>query len=585
MSSYEQNRDIILRCWNEEKSRMSSLELSKMVPFCELFAITDADQEFPKKVGDKEFLNDSIKVNIIYDNDVKETKQITPVFSLLRTQTQQFNNVLINKRGISGINNAKINFYNANLASFEVILQITIVDLKNELSINPLARRLITVNSKWLLFYGWSKNNVPNPSLKENDDLDLTRVNGYNKFLVMTSFYPILNSGDNGETILTVKFFSEDYMSLLSNNVQMQNNAIKKLLTKDIKNKNFPICVEINDSNLSDKEAAIPIIRKIGPKGKEEEKEEIYYYKLGWLLQSLRYVINGNKTTGIINKIVFNKFLKKKEWPILTNEDRKAESGKVVLNNIGDFPIEVSEVDKNLYLAKFSYIEFIKNILAYVSYISGTKILANLKNKVLTIFEADEKLYGNIKEYINSDENQRDESKFLRIDFGANNSLLHNLELGTNLDRNMFFDMDVLLTNDYGKEAVFNVAKSLKDDPNSFLGKLYNESNLQTENNTAPGKNKNNFYNFLNANKLSQEEKVKIYAETLNASDTSVSLILKNYIRDITFTIHGTVDISSFFIVSLKNYVDGIDGLYVVRNVIDDITPKSFHTILECNMI
>jgi len=577
LAELDQNIVTVIEAWND-KLKINSLDLSKFIPICELFCISKNDV-FPKNVGDKEELNDSILVNI-NDGITTENTYITPLFSLLKTQTQNENNQLINKKGVAGINNCKISYLDANFGSLEVTLVLTIPDIKNELLKNPLFRKFIIVNRDYLLYYGWGRNNFSKSDFKEGDEIDLTTVNGYNKFLYITLQRMGMESGNNGETIITASFYSKSSINLLNYNTRIYNNEIKNLLSKNATSKDdkkYPIMNLIKENKFTGdlkQNAGIPLQRIISKKDgdaikkNKENIENLQYYYLGWVFQTIRYIINENKEIGTINDIEFQNLLKPYTINLKVSEDKKTTVAKNIVN-IAEIPILADEIDKILFLGTYSFKQFLVNILRHCAELTNSNLQIRIENKKMIVFDQNKKI-----------SETKEKEKRIEIHFGSENSLLESLSFGTSLDKDMFFSLNTFLNSNKGPSQIYNVAKDLSKTKDSYLGMIYKEFR-----DSFPDENMYQSYTFKNYFNSGNIDVSKAYAEILTSESSPAGLILRNYFNDMTFNIHGTVDISSFFEIHLKNYLEGIDGTYVVRNVTDDLTPKSFHTILECSML
>jgi hypothetical protein len=57
--------------------------------------------------------------------------------------------------------------------------------------------------------------------------------------------------------------------------------------------------------------------------------------------------------------------------------------------------------------------------------------------------------------------------------------------------------------------------------------------------------------------------------------------LLAFYMRGVTLIIHGTTHISPFNLINVTGVLPDLEGIYVVTNVTEKITPTSFQTILE----
>ena len=61
--------------------------------------------------------------------------------------------------------------------------------------------------------------------------------------------------------------------------------------------------------------------------------------------------------------------------------------------------------------------------------------------------------------------------------------------------------------------------------------------------------------------------------------------LMSNYMRKTTITIHGTTNISPFQKVLVKGIMPDLEGLYIITNTRESITPQGFQTILEGTLI
>jgi hypothetical protein len=390
-----------------------------------------------------------------------------------------------------------------------------------------------------------------------------------------------MESGNNGETIINASFYAKASINLMNYNTKIYNNEIKTLLSKNASlksDKKYPIINAISDAkftgNLTE-HTGIPLQRLISKKDgiklvqNKENEETLQYYYLGWVLQTLRYITNGNKLTGDINSIEFQDLLNPYTIQLKVSEDQRTTTSKTI-KNISEIPIIASEIDKYLFFGVHSFKQFIVDIIRYCSELTNSNLQVRIENKKMIVYDQDKK----IAEIKNNE-------KRIVINYGAENSLLQTLGFGTSLDKDMFFSLNTLLNNDNGMSQIFNIAKALSNTENSYLGQIY-KNFYKIPQPFANIDQSNAFKNYFNSSK---PDIAKTYAEVFTSDASPAGLILRNYFNDMTFTIHGTVDISSLFEIYLKNYLEGIDGTYNVRNVTDDLTPKSFHTILECSML
>ena len=55
--------------------------------------------------------------------------------------------------------------------------------------------------------------------------------------------------------------------------------------------------------------------------------------------------------------------------------------------------------------------------------------------------------------------------------------------------------------------------------------------------------------------------------------------------RKTTITIHGTTNISPFQYVIVKGIMPNLEGMYIITNTRESITPQGFQTILEATLL
>ena len=61
--------------------------------------------------------------------------------------------------------------------------------------------------------------------------------------------------------------------------------------------------------------------------------------------------------------------------------------------------------------------------------------------------------------------------------------------------------------------------------------------------------------------------------------------LMANYMRKTTITIHGTTNISPFQKVIVKGIMPDLEGMYLITNTRESVTPQGFQTILEGTLI
>ena len=55
--------------------------------------------------------------------------------------------------------------------------------------------------------------------------------------------------------------------------------------------------------------------------------------------------------------------------------------------------------------------------------------------------------------------------------------------------------------------------------------------------------------------------------------------------RSVTLTIHGLTNIEPFNLIHVKGVLPSLEGIYIVTNLTDRVTPTGFQTILEGKLL
>ena len=61
--------------------------------------------------------------------------------------------------------------------------------------------------------------------------------------------------------------------------------------------------------------------------------------------------------------------------------------------------------------------------------------------------------------------------------------------------------------------------------------------------------------------------------------------LLAQYMRKTTITIHGTTNLFPFQKILIRGIIPGLEGLYLVTNTRESITPQDFQTIIDAVLI
>ena len=71
----------------------------------------------------------------------------------------------------------------------------------------------------------------------------------------------------------------------------------------------------------------------------------------------------------------------------------------------------------------------------------------------------------------------------------------------------------------------------------------------------------------------------------MQGSSNFTTELLAFYMRGVTLTIHGTTNIRPFNLINVTGVLPDLEGIYVVTNITEKITPTTFQTILEGKLL
>ena len=61
--------------------------------------------------------------------------------------------------------------------------------------------------------------------------------------------------------------------------------------------------------------------------------------------------------------------------------------------------------------------------------------------------------------------------------------------------------------------------------------------------------------------------------------------LLAFYMRGVTLTIHGTTNLQPFNVISVSGVLPDLEGIYIITNITEKVTPSSFQTIVEGKLL
>ena len=573
-----------------EKLSMNNAELSKLVPFVELFAIYDGNDK-NSKVLDVRNLQGSFECTII-DNTGPESVILVPIFNLIEQQTQIDPNtgrLRNNSKGVAGIESLSVSIANIDLNSYQAIMKVVIPSLDDEIRTNKVLRRLTTVqpDKTWIIIYGWAREGrIPifNPFESDSKTINLRKSHkGYYRALkcILMRYdwdidqnkiaHGILNFGGpilNAMTTTVIQNHRYDIKNLL-----IKESQLKAKAQQDGTDKNLP------------KEISIKQKREI-PTGKNKKtkiEEIVGFYNLGWIIEALRQSMEKDIPKNF-KSLEFKKFIGDgKKIPINFNKDRNDQQTIITAKSPAEIPIDVGLVNKTIIDSQAN-----KSLLQTVSDVCNmaNQLWQGINLDITSLVQNDgtSLVIGDLNQTIFVNKNETDR---LDMTLAAGNSLISNLSFSGKIDKNLTYALDTFVSDNNGATEIFNIFRkeaedqSVEDKDLSIIALgIRKNPELYGSGKTLDSNKLGTWKQYLkNSNKSGQ-----IYNEIVASNEVPLGLAMKNYFLQIELTIHGTAAIPPHTFVKLSNVLPGIDGEYIIKGTNDELSIGKFETILTCTL-
>jgi len=580
-------RDIVSG-WNE-KLKMNNSDLSKLIPFVELFCIFTGNDK-NSKVLDVRNLQGSFECTII-DNTGPESVILVPIFNLIEQQTQIDQNtgrLRNNSRGVAGIESLSVSIANIDLNSYQATMKVVIPSLDDEIRVNKVLRRLTTVqpDKTWIIMYGWAKEGrIPifNPFESDSKTINLRKSHrGYYRALKCILIRYDWEIDQNKIARGTLTFGSPILNAMTTTVIQNHRYDIKNLLIKESQLK--ANCPQNIKKNLP-LEVSIKQKREI-PTGKNKKtkiEEIVGFYNLGWVIEAVRQSMEKDipKNFKTLDFIKFKGDGKK--IPINFNKDRNDQQVIINAKSPAEIPIEVGLVNKTIIDSQAN-----KSLLQTVSDICNmaNQLWQGIDLDVTSLIANDgtSLIIGDLNQTIFVNKNETDK---LDMTLASGNSLINNLSFSGKIAKDLTFVLDTLISNDNGATEIFNIFRkdaenqNIKDKDLSVIALgIRNNPELYGSGKTLDSNKLRTWKQYLkNSNKSGQ-----IYNEIIASNEVPLGLAMKNYFLQIELTIHGTAAIPPYTFVKLSNVLPGIDGEYIIKETNDELGIGKFETILTCSL-
>jgi len=578
---YDKNILPIISGWNE-KLNMKNDELSKLVPFVELFAIYD--DVLPSTVKDDRLKSEAISVNLKPLSGVIESVKIIPLFSMINQQTStNAQGRLLYSRGIPGIENLIVSALNYDSNAMRVEMQISIPTLEKEIKINTALRTLLTLNSDWILMYGWAKESQGIPIFSEDNSskltIDLTASHkGYYKVAKITLVRYDWELSKDKMAFGTLNFASNAQTTLTVFDISHYRSNIQSFLNGKFAFKNTTTTNQLKDAQ--------PVYKKIN-KVKHSSKNEIYthtYYSLGWAIEAIRQSIPEDVRKNI-DHIEFDSFNTPKSMNIFLDDTKKPIN--IVIKNVGYIPLNASEVKTRVFdNLGDNFMEAINELCKIAT--ESSMGVGNDAFDIVTLMGNDGKslhiidLNTTLKLKVDTNSNDK-----LTVHLSSENSLLDEVTFASQISKDAAYALPRIVNTENGAAIIYSVffedAKLNK--PTTTIGKLIKKLGISDINAKA-----------LDTTQLKETWRQKlqqategvykdqIFREIIENQATPIGLALRAYFTSLTLTIHGTAMIPFTTYVDFRGFIQGADGIYWVLGSQDILSPNEFKTVLTCTL-
>jgi uncharacterized membrane protein len=580
---YAENSLQVISGWNE-KLKMTNDQLSKFIPFVELFCIFD--QSKAKTVSDERLISEGVPVTIKPLVGTEEKVTILPFFSLQAQQTStDSNNRLLYSRGIPGIEQLMVTAESFDSNACRVNMIVSIPTLEKDIKINSALKKLLILNSDWLLMYGWAKESQGVPMFadqKTEIKIDLTSAHkGYYKVCKL-----ILNRFDwelGRDKIATgnFEFSTEARTAVTTFDIAHYRGNIGNYLDSK------PIPPSETSEQFTNAEKIYQKVEKIviksGISRVVEETKTNSYYSLGWVLEAIRQSLPKEIIEKNIKYINFDKFSTPKTMKIFGD---KKTIRNINIPNLAYIPVPATELrtrvldnmDDHFMWAIMEICKIASesslglfDVVAVMGYDGQSVYIIDLNSQLgaVTVNNAKPENVDRMTMYIS-----------------AENSLIENASFSSQISKDASYALPRLINTENGRATIFSTffEDAQLDKPKTQIGKLIQSLKVSDPNAyTLDTKNlKANFEKILK--KAEDKDPGTIFYEIIDNQAMDVGLALRAYFTTLTLTIHGTALVPYATHIDFRGFIEGVDGLYWVLGSQDTLTPGDFRSTLTCTL-
>ena len=278
--------------------------------------------------------------------------------------------------------------------------------------------------------------------------------------------------------------------------------------------------------------------------------------------------------------------------------------------NVAEIPIKRAVVD-NLLDKKntnMSIMQFVQQLItpSSIGVAGNVQIAGRNRNGIMELAVASIDYrgmsYDLIKESEDATMNNRQPNNQLLFDYKRRNSLIESIDMSSKMDPAAFLTYQNSSSMIAGPGRDYNILKLLQYEGIAEDFKEYLEGVSQTNNAGISysgivhvGIGNRVTVDRVRYNQISptildgfvaqNPERWAKISSMMQGQNNHTTDLLAFYMRSVTLTIHGLTNVEPFNLINVKGVLPSLEGIYIVTNVTDRVTPAGFQTILEGKLI
>ena len=293
---------------------------------------------------------------------------------------------------------------------------------------------------------------------------------------------------------------------------------------------------------------------------------------------------------------------------VMSRMTTMADFTNQTIQNVAEIPIKREVIDNllNRKNANMSLLNFIQQVMSpnSIGLAGNVQIGARNINGIVELFPATISYKGKVTDIFKNqaiaDDNNKPPEDQLSFDYKRKNSLIQSIDMSSKMDPAAFLtyqnSSDLLRGRDYNVLKLLSY-EGVAEDFKEFLDGTANVDNA--------GENYSGVITYGAGNKIKidkarfdkvptgiidsfisqdPERWAKITA-MMQGNNNFTTELLAFYMRAVTLTIHGMTNIQPFNLVNVRGVLPALEGVYIVTNLTEKVTPTEFQTILEGKLL